>query len=42
MSDNLDCVDIKGKGITDTDEIFEQLKMYSDTLVEVNINIYID
>jgi hypothetical protein len=35
MSDNLTSIDIKGKNITDQDNIFEQLQVYSDTLLEV-------
>ena len=36
MSDNnLTTIDIKGKNLNDDDNIFEQLQMYADSLVEV-------
>jgi hypothetical protein len=36
MSDNnLTSIDIRGKNISDEDGIFDQLQVYSDTLLEV-------
>jgi hypothetical protein len=37
MTDNkLTTLDLKGKGINDDENIFEQLKLYADSLIEVS------